>query len=73
MLQQTQVSRVEQKYPEFLRQFPTLSALARAPQRDVVMAWRGLGYNNRAVRLHALAKHLHGDNDGRFPRDVEAH
>ena len=72
MLQQTQVSRVEQKYPEFLRKFPTLRALAHAPQRDVIMAWRGLGYNNRAVRLHALAKHLHGDKGGRFPRDVEA-
>jgi A/G-specific adenine glycosylase len=36
------------------------------------MAWRGLGYNNRAVRLHALAKHLRRSSAGRFPRDVEA-
>ena len=72
MLQQTQVARVEQKYREFLRRFPTLSALARVPRRDVVMAWRGLGYNNRAVRLHALADHLHTRNGGRFPRSISA-
>jgi A/G-specific adenine glycosylase len=72
MLQQTQVARVEQKYSEFLRQFPTLSALARAPKRDVVMAWRGLGYNSRAVRLHALAQHLDARNNSRFPDDVGA-
>jgi len=72
MLQQTQVARVEQKYREFLRQFPTLSALARAPKRDVVMAWRGLGYNNRAVRLHALAHQLHTRSNSRFPGDVGA-
>lgn len=72
MLQQTQVARVEHKYRDFLRQFPTLSALARAPQRDVVMAWRGLGYNNRAVRLHALARHVHSRSGARLPSDVGA-
>ena len=55
MLQQTQVSRVLDKYPRFLRRFPTMRALARAPRRDVILAWSGMGYNNRAVRLHALA------------------
>ena len=72
MLQQTQVARVEQRYREFLRHFPALSALARAPKRDVVLAWRGLGYNNRAVRLHALAHHLHSRNSGRFPHSISA-
>jgi A/G-specific adenine glycosylase len=72
MLQQTQVARVEQKYRDFLRLFPTLSALARAPKREVVMAWRGLGYNNRAVRLHALAHQLHTRSNSRFPGDVGA-
>lgn len=71
MLQQTQVARVLQKYPGFIRQFPTFSALARATKRDVVMAWQGLGYNNRAVRLHALARRVHADHRGRFPRNVD--
>jgi A/G-specific adenine glycosylase len=58
MLQQTQVSRVLTKFPAFLRRFPTLRALAASRVRDVVIAWRGMGYNNRAVRLHALARTL---------------
>jgi A/G-specific adenine glycosylase len=37
-----------------------------------VIAWRGLGYNNRAVRLHALARHLQVRSNGRFPREVTA-
>src|SRR5437667_4983279 len=45
MLQQTQVNRVRLKYPEFLWRFPTLYALATARQKDVVIAWQGMGYN----------------------------
>jgi len=71
MLQQTQVSRVLQLYPKFLGKFPTLRSLASAPRADVVLAWRGLGYNNRAVRLHRLAGHLHDDHAGKLPRDFE--
>jgi A/G-specific adenine glycosylase len=55
MLQQTQVSRVLKAYPRFLRRFPSMRSLARGPKREVILAWRGMGYNNRAVRLHALA------------------
>jgi A/G-specific adenine glycosylase len=72
MLQQTQVARVAQKYRDFLNRFPSLRSLARATQRDVVMAWRGLGYNNRAVRLHALARQLHSSTRGRIPDDIDA-
>lgn len=72
MLQQTQVSRVLEKYPEFLRRFPTLSALARARQRSVVMAWQGMGYNNRAIRLHKLAKSVMSEYNGKLPRNIEA-
>jgi A/G-specific adenine glycosylase len=56
MLQQTQVARVSVKYEKFLVRFPTLKALANADRADVLRAWQGLGYNSRAVRLHALAK-----------------
>lgn len=72
MLQQTQVNRVLGRYPLFLKRFPTIRSLARAPQRDVVVAWQGMGYNNRAVRLHRLARtvvHRHG---GRLPADADA-
>jgi A/G-specific adenine glycosylase len=55
MLQQTQVSRVLEKYPEFLKRYPNVKMLAKAPRSEVVRAWRGMGYNNRAVRLHQAA------------------
>src|SRR5512140_3648634 len=71
MLQQTQVQRVLSKYPEFLRRFPTVRSLAKAPLRDVVMIWRGMGYNNRAVRLHVLAQTVMQTHDGVLPDNHE--
>jgi A/G-specific adenine glycosylase len=68
MLQQTQVGRVLVKFPEFLRCFPTLRRLAAARVADVIVAWRGMGYNNRAVRLHALARILVHRHGGAIPR-----
>jgi A/G-specific adenine glycosylase len=56
MLQQTQVSRVVPAYRAFLRRFPTLRALARAPLADALRAWSGLGYNRRARDLHRIAR-----------------
>jgi A/G-specific adenine glycosylase len=57
MLQQTQVKTVLEKYYiPFLKRFPTLAALAAAPRKDVLKAWEGLGYYNRAINLHEAAK-----------------
>ncbi len=58
MLQQTQVSRVKLQYKNFLEQFPTIRDLASATNADVVMAWRGMGYNSRALRLRDAAKEV---------------
>jgi A/G-specific adenine glycosylase len=55
MLQQTQVARVVPKYWAFLDRFPTADACDAARRADVVRVWDGLGYNRRAVRLHAAA------------------
>ena len=70
MLQQTQVDRVIPKYHEFLEQFPSFSALARAARADVIRAWSPLGYNRRAVRLHELAQHVE-QRGGELPREPE--
>lgn len=72
MLQQTQVSRVMYKYTEFLELFPTLQALADATNKEVILVWRGMGYNNRALRLRDTAKAVCSDYDGVFPREMEA-
>lgn len=71
MLQQTQVSRVLEKYAAFLHTFPTIRSLATARQSDVVRAWQGMGYNNRAVRLSALARAVVDEHAGRIPDDYD--
>lgn len=55
MLQQTQVSRVKIVFKRFLDRFPHISDLAKASNKDVILAWRGLGYNSRALRLRDAA------------------
>jgi len=66
MLQQTQVSRVLDFYPRFLKRFPTIDALARSRPKAVMEAWNGLGYYARARNLHALARVVTRTQDGRL-------
>jgi A/G-specific adenine glycosylase len=72
MLQQTQVERVIPLYEAFVARFPTFAALAAAEAGDVVRAWRGLGYNSRAIRLHALARTVVERFGGALPDEVVA-
>lgn len=72
MLQQTQVPRVIGKYKEFLKAFPTVRALAKAPLSDVLTVWSGLGYNRRAKYLHEAAKAIALRHNGRIPREYAA-
>jgi A/G-specific adenine glycosylase len=71
MLQQTQVARVLDHLPRWLIRFPDISALARASRRDVLLAWSGMGYNRRALYLHAAAKAIVSDHGGEIPSDPE--
>jgi A/G-specific adenine glycosylase len=70
MLAQTQVERVIPLYAAFIERFPHFTTLAAADLGDVVRAWRGLGYNSRAARLHALAHVVVDQYDGRLPSDA---
>lgn len=72
MLQQTQVSRVEQFYQPFLSRYPTFEHLAAARPRAVREAWDGLGYYRRAANLHQLARMVVQDLGGRLPQDAAA-
>ncbi len=72
MLQQTQVARVQEKLPIFLKRFPTLKRLASSTKADVIQAWEGMGYNNRAIRLREMAKGIMLKHDGEIPRDPQA-
>lgn len=71
MLQQTQVERVLVKYPEFLRAFPDLLSLAKAPLAEVLRVWQGMGYNRRAIALKKLAQLVIQDYQGKLPLDPE--
>jgi A/G-specific adenine glycosylase len=71
MLQQTQVDRVIPKYHAWLERFPTLRDLAGASRADAIRAWQGLGYNRRAVRLHAIARQVIEECAGQLPRSVD--
>ena len=55
MLQQTQVATVLERYPRFMKRFPTVNKLAAADVDDVLAEWAGLGYYSRARNLHACA------------------
>ncbi len=71
MLQQTQVSRVKILYRVFLEQFPSLADLSRASNGAVIRAWRGMGYNNRALRLRDAARAIVDRHGGVFPKTME--
>jgi len=72
MLQQTQVDRVIPRYHAFIDAFPDFSVLARAPQRDVLARWQGLGYNRRALYLHRIAMQVMREHAGQLPNDPAA-
>ena len=69
MAQQTQMSRVMPSYERFVAAFPTVASLAAASAGDVIRVWAGMGYNQRAIRLHRAARTI---VDGGWPRDVDA-
>lgn len=71
MLQQTQVDRVIPKYTAWLKTFPTVRSLARAPLSKVLKLWSGLGYNSRGMRLRELARVVVSEYSGHIPSDVE--
>jgi A/G-specific adenine glycosylase len=72
MLQQTQVTRVMEKYRQFLRRFPDIESVAQAPLRAILASWQGLGYNRRALALKELAGIIVDRYGGRIPADSEA-
>jgi A/G-specific adenine glycosylase len=71
MLQQTQVARVIPKYQAFLERFPTVASCATASAGDVVRLWAGLGYNRRALNLHAAARACVDRHEGELPRSLD--
>jgi A/G-specific adenine glycosylase len=71
MLQQTRVAAVLPFYERFLENFPTIRALAAAPEAEVLRLWAGLGYYSRARNLQSAAKEIVEKHGGEFPRSSE--
>ena len=69
MLQQTQVATVLERYPRFMKRFPTVKKLAAADIDEVLAEWAGLGYYSRARNLHACAKQVMQEFSGKFPNN----
>ncbi|MFH2203727.1 MAG: A/G-specific adenine glycosylase [Elusimicrobiota bacterium] len=72
MLQQTQVVTVVPYFRRFLRKYPSLRALARARESDVLRLWAGLGYYSRARSLRRAARAVAAEHGGRLPDRLEA-
>jgi A/G-specific adenine glycosylase len=71
MLQQTRVAAVLDHYEKFLLRFPTVFALALAPETEVLAVWSGLGYYRRARMLHKAAQFLVEELNGAIPGSSE--
>jgi A/G-specific adenine glycosylase len=69
MLQQTQVSVVIPYFHRWMKQFPTIEALAQASEEEVLKCWEGLGYYSRARNLIKAAHIILKEEGGVIPSD----
>lgn len=72
MLQQTRVEAVKEYYARFIRELPTVEALAACEEEKLLKLWEGLGYYSRARNLQKAAKLLVSVYGGEFPSDIES-
>src|SRR6184192_1802119 len=71
MLQQTQVKTVIPYWERWMRELPTIEALAKAKPEKVLKLWEGLGYYSRARNLQKAAQQIIREHDGVFPTRFE--
>jgi A/G-specific adenine glycosylase len=71
MLQQTQVKTVIPYWDRWMRELPTVRALAEAAPERVLKLWEGLGYYSRARNLQKAAQLLMAERGGVFPEELD--
>jgi len=71
ILQQTQIKQGLPYYEQFVTQYPTIFDLANASETSILKLWQGLGYYSRARNLHAAAKHIVNELEGKFPNNYK--
>ena len=69
MLQQTTVKAVIPYYAKWIKTFPTIQHVAKAPLQKILKTWQGLGYYSRARNLHKSAKMIVNEFNGQIPQD----
>ncbi|NOX47528.1 MAG: A/G-specific adenine glycosylase [Chlorobi bacterium] len=67
IMQQTRIEQGTSYYLRFVEQYPDVFALANALEEDVLKLWQGLGYYSRARNLHATAREIANNHNGKFP------
>lgn len=71
ILQQTRVDQGIAYYNKFIKNYPTIDALSKAKEQDILNDWQGLGYYSRARNLHAAAKEITNNHNGVFPKTFD--
>ncbi|MGB0881682.1 MAG: A/G-specific adenine glycosylase [Vicingaceae bacterium] len=71
ILQQTRVDQGLDYYHKFVENYPTIDLLAKAPEKEILNLWQGLGYYSRARNLHSTAKFIMNEHKGVFPTDYK--
>ena len=71
ILQQTRVEQGLAYYNRFIKTFPTVHHLAKAPETTIFKLWEGLGYYTRCKNLIATAKYISKELNGKFPNKYD--
>ena len=71
MLQQTQTERAAPKYAAFISRWPDFPSLAKAPFSEILIQWKGLGYNRRAMALKQIALTAVSQYGGTLPESYD--
>lgn len=72
MLQQTTVNTVIDYYERWIRQYPTVEDVAKAPLQQILKSWQGLGYYQRARNLHRSSQIIVAEHEGKIPEKLES-
>lgn len=71
MAQQTRIETMLRYYERWMVKYPSIEELAHAPIESVLKSWEGLGYYNRARKLHEGAKYVMEHHQGVLPKTLE--
>ncbi len=71
MLQQTQTERAAPKYTAFVERWPDFKSLSEAPFSEILILWKGLGYNRRAMALKQIAVIVEQQYSGILPETYD--